>query len=87
MHFIHSSHFRKSVRRRPRWIQERVLDRLEMFQEDRSNPLLDDHALGPPLVGVRSISVTGDLRIQYEFLSDDVVKLLEFGTHHELYGK
>lgn len=87
MRFIFSARFRKSVRKRPQWIQERVLERLEMFRIDRSNPLLDDHALGAPLVGMRSISVTGDLRIQYEFLTDDIIKLIDFGTHSELYGK
>lgn len=85
MHFIYSSRFKKSVRKCQRRIQELVLERLELFKIDRNNPLLDDHSLGPPLIGVRSISVSGDLRIQYEFLADDVIKLLDFGTHSELY--
>ncbi len=86
MLFISCSRFKKSVRKRPRWIQERVLERLELYQNDPNNPLLDDHALGPPLTGTRSMSVTGDLRIHYEFLHDDAIHLLDFGTHHELYG-
>lgn len=86
MLFIHSSRFKKSVRKRPRNIQELVLERLELFQVDRRHPLLDDHPLGGKLAGTRSLSVSGDLRIQYEFLNDEAVRLIDFGTHHELYG-
>lgn len=86
MRFIFSSHFKKSVRKRPRHIQELVLERLELFRIDRSHPLLDDHPLGGKLAGMRSISVSGDLRIQYESLNDDLIRLIDFGTHHELYG-
>ncbi len=86
MQFIFSSRFKKSVRKRQRRIREAVLDRLELFQRDRSHPLLDDHQLGGELMGTRSISVSGDLSIQYEWLSEDVAHLIDFGTHHELYG-
>lgn len=86
MRFIFSSRFEKSVRKRPRRIQELVVERLELFKEDRGHPLLDDHPLGGKLAGMRSISVSGDMRIQYESLSDDFIRLIDFGTHHELYG-
>lgn len=83
---IYSSRFKKSVRKRSRHIQELVVERLELFQTNRMHPLLDDHPLGGKLAGMRSISVSGDLRIQYEFVSDDIVHLINFGTHSELYG-
>ena len=86
MRFVFSSRFKKSVRRRERRIQKLVLERLELFKIDRSHPLLDDHPLGGELAGTRSISVSGDLRIHYEFIHDDAVYLIDFGTHHELYG-
>ncbi len=86
MRFVFSSRFKKSVHKRPRRIQESVVERLELFAVDRNHPLLDDHPLGGKLAGMRSISVSGDLRIQYESLSDDIICLIDFGTHHELYG-
>lgn len=86
MRFVFSSRFRKSVHKRPRRIQELVLERLDLFRNDRNHPLLNDHPLGGKLAGSRSISVSGDLRIQYEPLSNGVIYLIDFGTHSELYG-
>ncbi len=86
MQFIVSSRFKKSVRKRPRHIRELVLESLDLLKVDRNHPLIDDHPLGGKLVGTRSISVSGDLRIQYEPINDDFIRLLDFGTHHELYG-
>ena len=64
-----------------------MLERLELFERDRGSSLLDDHPLSPPFTGIRSISVTGDLRIHYEFIAENAVNLVDFGTHSELYGK
>ena len=86
MRFVFSSRFRKSVRKRPVRIQELVLERLDLFLADRNHLLLNDHPLVGKLAGTRSISVSGDLRIQYEFLSSEVIHLIDFGTHSELYG-
>lgn len=87
MRFLHSSQFRKSVRRRPRWIQELVLERLDLFMHDHTNPLLGDHPLSGSLQGTRSFSVSGDLRVHYEYVSEETINLIGFGTHAELYGK
>ena len=86
MLFIYSSRFKKSVRKRPRHIRELVLERLDLFQMDRRHPLLDDHPLGGKLAGLRSFSITGDIRVQYEPFPDGSARLIDIGTHSELYG-
>jgi len=85
--FLHySSHFKKSFRRRPKWIRELAEERVRLFAQDPRHPLLDDHPLGGKLTGLRSFSITGDLRVQYEPFPDGSARLTNLGTHHELYG-
>lgn len=45
-----------------------ISDRIALFKKDRSNKILKDHALVGALEGVRSFSVSGDIRI-YRFNS------------------
>jgi mRNA-degrading endonuclease YafQ of YafQ-DinJ toxin-antitoxin module len=85
--FLHySSRFKKSFKKRPAWLREMVKERLRLFAQDPRHPLLDDHPLGGKLAGLRSFSITGDVRVQYEPFSDGSARLLDLGTHSELYG-
>ncbi|MEK7125959.1 MAG: type II toxin-antitoxin system mRNA interferase toxin, RelE/StbE family [Patescibacteria group bacterium] len=85
--FLHySTRFKKSFHKRPEWVRELVKDRIRLFEVDPRHPLLDDHPLGGKLTGLRSFSITGDLRVQYEPFSDGSARLLNLGTHSELYG-
>jgi len=86
MEFYLSSRFKKSLRKRPGRIQNCAIERMELFKNDRMHPLLDDHPLGGELLGMRSFSVGGDLRVQYEHLSEGAVYLVDIGTHSELYS-
>lgn len=83
--FHFSSRFRRSFRKRPERVKVRIRERLRIFSQDPTHELLKDHFLGGELNGVRSFSVTGDLRVQYEYLPTGVVNLIDLGTHHELY--
>jgi addiction module RelE/StbE family toxin len=87
LRFNYSSRFKRSYRKRPKKIMTQVIERLRLFATDPRHPLLDDHPLGGNLAGIRSFSVTGDLRVQYEYISEDFVNLIDLGTHSELYGK
>ncbi|MFA6279016.1 MAG: type II toxin-antitoxin system YafQ family toxin [Candidatus Paceibacterota bacterium] len=85
--FLHySSRFKKSFRKRPEWIRELVEERTRLFAQDPRHPLLGDHPLGGKLAGLRSFSIMGDLRVQYEPFPDGSVRLTNLGTHSELYG-
>jgi addiction module RelE/StbE family toxin len=84
LHF--SSRFKRSYRKRPEWIKAKVRERLRMFAQDPTHELLRDHPLGGVFKGTRSFSLTGDLRVHYEYVSDTLVNLIDMGTHAELYG-
>lgn len=86
MFLYYSSRFKKAFRKRPKWLRELVKERVRLFVQDPRHPLLDDHPLGGKLAGLRSFSITGDVRIQYEPFPDGSARLIDLGTHSELYG-
>lgn len=86
MFLYYGSHFKKSFRKRPKRIRELIKERVHLFEIDPRHPLLDDHPLGGKLAGLRSFSVTGDLRVHYEPFPDGSARLIDLGTHSELYG-
>ncbi len=55
--------------------------------EDLYNPLLNNHALSGKYTGYRSINITGNTRVIYKFLDENVILFVEIGTHSELYRK
>ncbi|HEY4473952.1 MAG TPA: type II toxin-antitoxin system YafQ family toxin [Candidatus Paceibacterota bacterium] len=86
MHFLYARRFEKQLKRLPRELQERAVERRALFAQDRRHPLLDDHALHEPWLGCRSFSITGDVRTIYRLVGENTCLLLAIGTHHELYG-
>lgn len=59
--------------------------RRDMFLSDPYDPTLNNHALKGKYKGYRSINVTGDVRIIYKLLDNNVVVFVEIGTHSKLY--
>ncbi len=66
-------------------IQRKFWERLELWQEQPTNPLLNNHALSGKLKGKFSINITGDIRAIYEERSDTIVVYLMIGSHSQLY--
>jgi len=86
MILVPSSGFRKKMKRLPAKLQQIVKERLGLFREHPSHPLLNDHALSGNRLGERSINITGDWRLIYTFIAPDTAYLLDVDTHHNLYG-
>ncbi|MEK7144759.1 MAG: type II toxin-antitoxin system YafQ family toxin [Patescibacteria group bacterium] len=86
MEFLHSRKFDKNFKRLPNTLRQHFFERQDIFAEDRRHPLLRDHALQGKLIGYRSFSVTGDISVLYEEINASTVRLINIGTHHELYG-
>lgn len=86
MEFRHARRFDRNFKRFPQTIQVRFIERQDLFALDRRHPLLRDHALHGALSGYRSFSVTGDISVLYEELGASAVRLIDIGTHHDLYG-
>jgi addiction module RelE/StbE family toxin len=78
--------FEKSFVRLPKRVQEKVMTRIQIFQEDQHHPLLNNHSLVGKYDGYRSINITGDYRAVYKVIVIDRETLFIFiGTHSQLY--
>ncbi len=78
--------FEKRIARLSPSIRVALADRLELFLADTRHPLLNDHALSGERRGSRSINITGDWRLIYKFVDEEMILLMEIDTHHNLYG-
>jgi addiction module RelE/StbE family toxin len=65
--------------------QIRVLDTIELFQDDPFNKELRNHSLKGKWFGHRSISIGGDLRLHFQLLDTATAYFVAVGTHDQLY--
>lgn len=81
--------FKKAYKNRI-WSNKNLVKRLEerydLFVEDSSNEVLQDHALSGKMRGYRAFSVTGDIRVIY-YIFEDTAYFVDIGTHNQVYGK
>jgi len=84
-YFIYSSNFKKSSRKLPKNIADKFYERLGLFQQDKFNPILNNHKLSGEYEGSNSINITGDYRLVFEHINESTIKLVDIGTHSELY--
>jgi addiction module RelE/StbE family toxin len=62
-----------------------VTNRIDIFKIDRSSTILNDHSLIGDRQGLRSFSVTGDIRIIYRLVSEDFAEFIDIGSHNQVY--
>ncbi|OGG48397.1 hypothetical protein A3G63_02525 [Candidatus Kaiserbacteria bacterium RIFCSPLOWO2_12_FULL_52_8] len=86
MIIVYASSFKKQIRHLPPGIKRALSERLRLFVDMPYHPLLDNHVLKGDRRGYRSINITGDWRVIYEYVDATNVRLIEIGTHHDLYG-
>lgn len=87
MHVIHHDRvFERQLKKLSKELREKLKERLNLLIRDASNPILNDHKLGPPFESFRSINITGDYRLVYKRLDPNTYYLRAVGTHHQLYG-
>lgn len=75
--------FDKKIKSNPK-LRSKFKKRLELFQKDKNHKLLRDHPLKGDMIGYRSFSVTGDIRVIYVEREDKIV-LVYIGTHNQVY--
>lgn len=80
------SHFEKKFKKLDRAIKKKFLARLELFAVNPFDKQLRNHALQGPLVGYRSMNVTGDFRAIYKQFAEDSVEFDDIDTHDKLYS-
>jgi len=76
--------FDKMAKKLPQKIRDKFRERLNIFIQNKFDPILDNHSVHPIYPNCRSINVTGDFRaIFYEVGSE--VTFVAIGTHAQLY--
>lgn len=85
MKFLYSERFKKAFRKMPKNIQDRFHDRLKIFIENPTNPLLKIHSLKGNLAGYWAFSITGDYRVIYLKITRDCLELCDIGSHNQVY--
>ncbi|MDO8598905.1 MAG: type II toxin-antitoxin system mRNA interferase toxin, RelE/StbE family [bacterium] len=79
--------FDRKFRALPLPLREKTITTIERFTSDPHNPQLRNHQLRGRLVGLRAITVVGDLRIIFEeHRGYALVLFLDIGTHERVYG-
>lgn len=58
-----------------------------LFQRNPQDTRLDNHALTKKMQGKWAFSITGDLRIIYEWVGRTTVRFLDIGPHIKVYPK
>ena len=79
--------FRKNYQKRifpHKNLDKKFEERLKLFLLDSKNSKLKDHRLIGSLAGFRSFSVTGDIRVVYRKVGDDI-ELYDIGSHNQVY--
>jgi len=85
MQIILHRNFVKRFKKLPREVQNAFKKRRDLFLENSFHPLLNNHPLGGKFEGFRSINITGDVRVIYDALDQDLALFAAIGTHTELY--
>ena len=64
---------------------KKTRNRIQIFMDNPSHPLLRGHALKGAKDGLCAFSVTGDIRIIYRRMNDSEAEFLDIGTHNQVY--
>jgi addiction module RelE/StbE family toxin len=67
-------------------IQTKFYQQLVLFQQNKTDKQLNNHALTGKYLGYRSFDVTGDVRTIFEEIDKETIMLANIGTHSQLYG-
>lgn len=85
MQIVFRKSFQKDFAKCSAKIQAQAQERVELFVDDRFNPLLNFHILRGAYEDCHSINITSDARAIF-YLADDTMHLIRIGTHSQLYG-
>lgn len=80
--------FKKSYKKRiavNKKLALQVEERVNLFILDSHNPSLKDHGLSGAKRELRAFSITGDIRLVYQKITEDEVIVLDIGSHNQVY--
>ncbi|MDO8604460.1 MAG: type II toxin-antitoxin system mRNA interferase toxin, RelE/StbE family [bacterium] len=79
-------HFEKKYSKLPKKIKDAFKERRNLFLKDMYNPILGTHTLHGKYKGYQSFNVTGDIRVVYKEVQEEIFLFVDIGTHPELYS-
>jgi mRNA interferase RelE/StbE len=78
--------FKKQYKKLSSNLRNQFDERLKLFVEDPTDPVLRTHPLKGSYSGYWSMNISGDLRALYLRKGDELVIFALIGTHSQLYG-
>jgi addiction module RelE/StbE family toxin len=82
---LRSSEFKKKYNALHSKLQAKTNIRLGIFIMNEFDSILNNHLLHGEYEGCRSINVTGNVRLIYKKINDELFYLVNIGTHSQLY--
>lgn len=76
-------HYKQRIKLQPKLVRQ-FGQRYKLFLSGERGKPLDDHSLSGTLQGRRAFSITGDIRVVYMELEDQII-FLDIGTHNQVY--
>lgn len=74
--------YKKRISPNPKLVAK-YTQRLKLWIEDRSNPILKDHQLSGDKVTYRSFWIAGDIRVVYK--PGNNIEFYDIGSHNQVY--
>ena len=87
MQVSYTKEFLKNYKRRIKTfnkLNQQFLNRIGIFKTDRASPILKDHQLGGNKSEYRAFSITGDIRVVYKQIGNEM-RFFDIGTHNQVY--
>lgn len=60
-------------------------EKVDLFTMDPNCKILNNHYLIGGMKGLYSFSITGDVRIIYRWIDENIVLFLDIGSHNQVY--
>jgi len=78
--------FDKRLKKQPIKIQKEFVKRIKIFFNDPHNDFLNTHKLSGSLKDLWSFNISGDVRVVFDRSQENVIILVDIGSHSELYS-
>ncbi|MBI5140130.1 MAG: type II toxin-antitoxin system mRNA interferase toxin, RelE/StbE family [Candidatus Vogelbacteria bacterium] len=82
---IYHKNFKKGFKKLKISEQKAFGERIGIFMINPTDSVLNNHVLHGKYLGCHSINITGDLRVVFESISENIIHLLVIDTHSNLY--
>ena len=85
MEVIFHKTFKKKFAKLPKSIQRQASERIYIFSQNSTDPILNNHSVEKRFPGCRSINVTGDYRAIFKTQEASAI-FINIGSHSDLYS-